>query len=212
MSALRAMIRLEAQTLEALREEVNGIAAEAAHVLNVGSEAEIVAAIRNIASRMEGEITQIILSARTSATSLAFSQVVIEARLDGLESEEDPEDEARAVWVAAAFAAAFVLAALGAVRSRSDVKKIARLQDYRLRRIAATEVAQAYGAACLRAYAFLDPAYYAKRWDATLDMKTCAVCRDHHGETVALEQPFRNGDEPGDVHPNCRCVPEIILV
>lgn len=48
----------------------------------------------------------------------------------------------------------------------------------------------------------------AKRWDATLDHRTCPVCGASHGETTFLEDPFSAGT-PGAVHPGCRCIEEI---
>lgn len=44
-----------------------------------------------------------------------------------------------------------------------------------------------------------------KVWDATLDRRTCSVCADSDGLIVHSSEPFPRG-EPGDVHPNCRCL------
>lgn len=50
-----------------------------------------------------------------------------------------------------------------------------------------------------------------KRWDSTLDSATCAICLNHDGEEVPLDSNFRNGDLPGFVHPNCRCISTILI-
>lgn len=44
-----------------------------------------------------------------------------------------------------------------------------------------------------------------RRWDATLDEHTCPACAAMDGTVVGLDESFAEG-EPGDVHPNCRCV------
>ena len=48
-----------------------------------------------------------------------------------------------------------------------------------------------------------------RRWDATLDMRTCPVCERADGMTVGIDEPFEIG-EPGGVHPRCRCSWELL--
>lgn len=51
-----------------------------------------------------------------------------------------------------------------------------------------------------------------KRWDATLDRKTCAVCRSHDGEIVHAAGAFGGDDRPGDVHAFCRCLETLVFL
>jgi GNAT superfamily N-acetyltransferase len=50
-----------------------------------------------------------------------------------------------------------------------------------------------------------------KWWNAVLDKLTCRTCSVAHGKIVLLGQPFPEG-RPGGVHPNCRCVADIVLL
>ena len=44
-----------------------------------------------------------------------------------------------------------------------------------------------------------------KRWDARRDSKTCGLCREMHGQTVAVDAPFRGGAMSPPLHRRCRC-------
>ncbi len=79
---------------------------------------------------------------------------------------------------------------------------------YRLEMIAATESSKAFneGRTVVSDQVEFD-AY--KRWDATMDTRTCAICADADGEIVSINEQFING-EPGSTHPNCRCTYSII--
>lgn len=210
---LRKLVRIERETLEELKAAVADAAEEIASLLSsVSSRQYAVQIIHDRAERLQAELTRIIIDARDEAAGLAYDEIVIEARVLGIdepeEPEDDPEDDARSSAVAYAFIAAWILALLMA--GNRDIKKVSALQEYRLRRIAATEVPQAYNATALRAYEDIAVSQANKRWDATLDRKTCAICREHDGEEVALNEEFSNGDEPGAVHPNCRCVVTLV--
>lgn len=74
-----------------------------------------------------------------------------------------------------------------------------------LRRIAVTESAEAYGsgrAKVLRAQPRI--IRLLRVWDATLDKRTCPICRGADGTIVGARESFPDG-EPGAVHPWCRC-------
>ncbi len=47
------------------------------------------------------------------------------------------------------------------------------------------------------------------RWDAILDRGTCDICASLNGRVVPAKQGF-GGYSPGNVHPRCRCVAELI--
>ena len=48
----------------------------------------------------------------------------------------------------------------------------------------------------------------ARKWYAELD--ACPVCTDYDGEIVAADDTFP--EEPGGVHPNCRCIDVLVVV
>lgn len=214
---LRKLIRIEADTLEELR-QATAEAAEAA-VAYLGVEgttrAKAVDKLRAISESLQDEVTQIIITARDNAASLAYNEIIIEARnLDieePSEADEDTETEGRALAAGFALASAWLLVML--LAGKRNAKKVSRLQDFRLRRLAATEVAQAYGTASQRIYKLLDKfdkRLVMKRWDATLDMKTCRVCRELHGTEVRITESFPGGATPGNEHPHCRCVSTLV--
>lgn len=138
---------------------------------------------------------------------------------------------------ATAWAAAMVSTILAWSRARREGEQTSlaatsastlERNDHRLRRIAATETARAYNDEhdeALRALvAPTDETMRLEtervgimsglfnRWDATLDRRTCRVCRDHDGEVVPIGMPFRAGDRPGDVHVFCRCIETLIFL
>lgn len=92
-------------------------------------------------------------------------------------------------------------------------KKVKRELDPKLRRIAATEVAQAYQdehaqeleQVAARAKTLPLAVLLHKRWEGVLDRRICPLCANHDNEVVRASEQFRHGHEPGMVHPNCRC-------
>lgn len=127
------------------------------------------------------------------------------------------EDQARAHSVALALTGGFGLttgiglATLLLLRqgSRDPIRRALAQEDYRLRRVAATEVPHAYS----RMHYEIDPGEgWARRWDATLDLRLCKTCRKMHGIIVPIGEPFPGGMVPGDVHPNCRCEPAFVPI
>ena len=51
-----------------------------------------------------------------------------------------------------------------------------------------------------------------RRWDAMLDSKVCRVCADLDGDLAELDESFEGGEEPGFVHPHCRCFPTLVTI
>lgn len=93
-------------------------------------------------------------------------------------------------------------------------------QDYRVRRIATTDTAQAYAdardeaghaAARRHADAVWLPAIL-KRWDATLDRRVCPRCRALDGTLRPIGVDFAGGRDPGHVHPGCRCDSHLVFI
>jgi hypothetical protein len=88
----------------------------------------------------------------------------------------------------------------------SALRGLAASVESNVSRAAATESAQAYdlghvdGASDLGEFqnvVILD------RWEAMLD--ACPKCRSMNGDLVLVGEPFESGEEPGFIHPNCRC-------
>lgn len=75
------------------------------------------------------------------------------------------------------------------------------------RRIVRTEVVNAYNSAKLDLIDSLakEEPGWGKRWDATLDYRTCPFCRSFDGITVGAKENFPQGVEGPPLHPNCRC-------
>ncbi len=214
-SALRQTIRLEAETLEELRSAVDEQIDRAAALLAlVGDDrAAVIQILRGITRNIQTGVTQIIVTARESAAHLAYATVIIEASLaeDSDLPDDNEEDAARAMIVGMSYSSAWLAAALAAVvLGIRDLKRVTRTQDYRLERIATTEVFEAYSAASLEHYKQLPADQWLKRWDAILDARVCHECEAHDGEEVPLDEEFKHGDVPGDIHPKCRCVTTLI--
>ncbi len=100
------------------------------------------------------------------------------------------------------------------------VVEAAAATDYRLRRAATTETARAFSDARdegMDSIAELhkDTTWFPallKTWDATLDRKTCKTCKELDGTTRPWGFSFPGGEEPGYVHPGCRCIVGTLLL
>lgn len=80
--------------------------------------------------------------------------------------------------------------------------------DSRLRRIVTTETARSFSDPAMEA---ADTFQLSRVWNAVLDSKTCKLCASLDGEETLPGETFKNGYEPGWVHPNCRCFSTLIL-
>lgn len=156
------------------------------------------------------EFDEVLFVARMDAREASRKQAALELDLSTIDAAAfTDEDKRRSHAVALALSLAFEKAALILLRQgkKSPIAQAIALEDYRLRRVAATEIPQAYS----RLHYEIDPGEgWAIRWDATLDLKLCQICRGMHGEIVPVGQPFSDGLVPGDVHPNCRCEPAFV--
>jgi Phage Mu protein F like protein len=198
---LRRLLKLEAQNLAELRKLVRE-AVRDVNEINVSNKDRFVSKVEKLSTQLDDEIAVAVNAARQLAAEFAYDEYEEE------EVEYDPEDDARSGAVAASFAAAWLFAMLSV--GPKGQARLTETLDVRLRRIAATEVFQAYSQAVLR----IAPTRkeMLKRWNATLDLKTCATCSSLHGVTIPVNQEFKYGYEPGDVHPRCRCVLELLDV
>lgn len=205
--ASRDLIVLEAETLDELRDAVNQAAVQAAGLLALkgSSRRELIAIIQQIAEQMQEDLTTILIEKRDRASQLAMQYVQIEAEVEDLDEPDDEESRARSYAAAAAFVAAWILIALAA--KKSNIVRNTKLQDYRLKRIAATEIVDAYAQSAAKLQKQL-PVTMTKRWDATLDRRTCEECAALHGTEISVHDEFPEGDPP--LHPQCRCIVSVV--
>ena len=224
-----------------VRRSIADVSDELAQVGNDRARTDGMRIVRNAASALQHTFAATLYRIKTKARVAALEQLDQELAtlredlaLEGHEYEVvDPElsthmeeDHAEAELAAASFRAAWTQAIVSIILSHdvTDVSvailAVPKLMDKRLRRIAATEVSRSYNRELSLGHEGLGsknketvwaPLVW-KFWDATLDAKICAICRKHHGERVLVGMPFSDGDEPGDVHPNCRCISSIIVV
>ncbi|HEU4728398.1 MAG TPA: hypothetical protein VFT22_10925 [Kofleriaceae bacterium] len=145
---------------------------------------------------------------------------------------DDPkhdEDDMAAHAAATSFAASWGTRALAKVLAWSDdpsgslaakIHKTIPEVDSRVRLIATTETSRAFSdehdegvgyVAEQHASSPWAPALF-RVWNAINDRRTCAICEGHDGEIVLAGMQFDGGDEPGDVHPSCRCTPSLVFL
>lgn len=217
--SLRALVQVEANGLDDMRQALQKAAATAAALIDAsdGTRTAIVDALQASCKTLDAELEVFILKLQRAASALAADVIVVELhRLDvdytEVDDEEDPDDEARADSAASSLAAAFLAAGLAMLllRPKPDLQKLVALHDYRLRRTSGTETFSAYSRAMDRYYDQLVETHpeLHKRWDAMLD--ACPICRSLDGEIRPLDQDFTDGYEPGYVHIACRCVSTLL--
>lgn len=93
----------------------------------------------------------------------------------------------------------------------AGTKGLISAESYQVERIARTEYLRAYNIgrheSMVEAQKVLPDLQ--RRWDATLDSRSCDICEAADGQVVDLDEPFIvDGEEfmtPQDSHPNCRC-------
>jgi SPP1 gp7 family putative phage head morphogenesis protein len=86
-----------------------------------------------------------------------------------------------------------------------------KVYENRVRRIIVTETNRAYNAQMVEVMDQLQEQNrdkkIMKRWDATIDKRLCADCREMHGDVVELHAKFRRwGIETPPLHPFCCCI------
>lgn len=145
-------------------------------------------------------------------------------------SDPSQTDAAHAEVAAASYASAWAglaLAALSAWASSGGkgsptvaIQTTIKRSDYRIVRTVVTESARAHSdehrtlvdgiRKANEGRRWLGRAF--RRWDARLDRVVCAVCRGHESEEAPIGGRFKQGHEPGDVHPGCRCISTLIML
>jgi len=220
--SLRALVRSERRTLAlakaAIEPHVERAAMSIAHAPDGDRQRVALATIRRGAPRIRRALADALTSARAGArTSARESLGSMPTAGDQPLSGRDEHDDVAAYAAASSWSAAWATAATAVVLADEDPSRApltaARARAGSLERIAVTETASAFNDERRRAYADVTKSSlaseYFKVWNAVLDRRTCAFCFGKDGQVRALHESF--GETP-PVHPNCRCVVEIVRV
>jgi hypothetical protein len=220
---LRALVRAERRTAamleHAVRPHIERATLSVAHAPAYDQQRVALATIRRTAPglqrALEGALTEARGYARTAGRDLLASAFAVAspAPLSG----RDEHDAAAAHSASSSWSAAWASAATALVLSEDDPARApetaARARAPGLGRIAATETASAFNDERRRAFDDLAKSSLAPElfrvWSAVLDRKTCAFCFGKDGQVRALHESF--GASP-PVHPNCRCIIELVRV
>lgn len=198
----RELIASEAKTLREIRQ---ALLDESYRLDFPEDELDRIAEVQKSKARLIAALIILLLAARRRARAGARRQLLREYGLPG-EAHRGKLDQLAAESAAQSLANAWAAANIG--RALSDERPLPPRQlDARARRIATTETATAWNDEH-RALSEGIPGAL-NRWDATLDARTCRVCRSMDGVTVPVGSPFPEG-EPGFIHPNCRCISTLI--
>lgn len=158
----------------------------------------------------QGDLAEAIVVARinsaragVAAADAALKRIGLEqARLSSIAIEG--ADVARAESAASSYVR-WLRENYGELAELSD-REAAALVRGRIDRIAATESSQAFNTGlreeARRVARDRQVAVY-RTWSALGD--SCPRCSDNEGDTVRVDQPYKSGEEPGSVHPSCRC-------
>lgn len=195
----------------------------------------LLVALRRASLGLRDAVASAVLQGRAGARKAATQRLAAElgqaAKELGVDIERPDagdaiEDPGLAQGAAESYVAAWRAAMTVAVMRWQDgspsqgLRTAHETQAPKLERIAATEVPQAYNAAHdegarLVAEQHQDARWrplIVKRWDATLDRRTCSVCEDMDGRYTLLGLRFKDRLLPGHVHPYDRCQEAIIVL
>jgi hypothetical protein len=229
------MLLTEKRALTQLRREVRTVLGDLSLTIGgaavareqPGARVFVISAI-GAATRDAGErVSRAITEARSDARRVALERISAELGSIGLSTaplarSDGAEDVGIGQFAGGSFASAWGASMMREVLAwADDPKRTPKLSaandalDYRLARLAATEVASAYNDE--HAEAALEvakvPAWRGRlfrRWEAMLDRRLCKVCKAMDGQVVPVDASFTLRREPGLVHPMCRCI-EILV-
>lgn len=198
----------------------------------------ILSALRRLAPDLRTAATAAILASRTRVRGVALQRLdkelaLIErtantnaklARPGMSDAAEDPShaDAAGAslasAWTAGVVATTLAWADSDDASTSPTFAGTVDAVDNRARRIAVTEMARAYNDEHDEGVGWIAETYadetwlvgVLRRWDATLDARTCTRCAGMDGTVLPIGMSF--GVEPGYVHPWCRCIDTLIFV
>ena len=177
-------------------------------------------AIRESRAQVRGDAHQRL---RSEVAALGIAWMASGLHFGDRHAADDVNAHAAADSLAAQWRGLAMARAMRAQRQEKDVRAAIRAAGRAmvpgLTRTAQTEVAQAYNdehRSALREAVRFDQSFrdgefaarvetlVKRRWSALLD--ACSECWPLDGETVGLYEAFTGGEEPGFVHPHCRCV------
>ena len=243
-AAAKALLAVEASALRALRLHTNAATQRLALMVSQSrlqnAETARIIGIHHAQQEAAG-ITQnlgrSLCDARADARAAAVASLdrelaLVEDALDvalkrpGLSTEAGTIDAESAMTTANSFAAAWLLATTAVIKSTdapssgAAVRRAVADIQWRLRRIAATEVPQAYSDEHDKGTGWIASHYenerwivgLFKRWEGMLDRRICPVCERHDGEIVLVGTSYDGDDVPGFVHANCRCIDTILFL
>ena len=217
--ALSALAVADAVRLEADGQDADARRAALLAIILAGSNRMATKLQRTIQDRRQATREQAVQRVRVELKT-ASVQIDITSGVQARLAEDAMHAQSAADALAAAWRANAIAAALEAGRSdESQAAAIAAAgdsMDGRALRTGATEGAQAYSDEHRRVLEdladdegisqTLAAARIVRQWSAILDRRTCSDCADHDGEVSAIGGAFDGGDEPGFVHPLCRCI------
>lgn len=178
----------------------------------------IVVALTDAAGTMEEQLHGGVMLVRGAARGASAESLAVELRAldedDDLDADDDDidEDEAAATVASKGLSAAWLAAALLLLRQRGDDDDPGDIGEDALDKIghrvdgtAITEASTAFNGERLSILGAMPRNGLYKRWDASLDLKTCPECSRLNGVMVPLAHVFPGGAEPGHIHRCCRC-------
>jgi hypothetical protein len=212
---LRALVRAEKRALAHLRRAVAAVLDGAHASFDPADARRALATIRRTAPRLAHSLEQAIVAIRESARADARGTILREigsAIVHPLDGRLE-HDVTAAHTAATSYASAWGARASATVLHESPPEGVhpfrTSARDARLERIAATENASAFNDERRRMMASLDGDARFKVWSAVLDRVTCRYCFGKDGEVRRIAEGF--GATP-PVHPNCRCVIEVVPI
>lgn len=238
------MLATEAKLLVELQAAAQRALAELLHAAQHELDAtrarlRALTALRGAAERLRADVARLTQASRGTARDaagkqladeLAAASATLKVALRTPGPADRADDEHRAAAAADSYVAAWRAGTAAALSKWAQATErpplttalttSTALQDHRLRRIAATEVPQAYSEehaarADQIAVQHADAKWLVllvKCWDATLDRKLCAVCRDMNRRWAVVGTKFKGGLLPGSVHAHCRCQDSLLVM
>jgi hypothetical protein len=221
--SLRSLMRAEHAALGTLRATVAPLVEQAAAAVGptpaTDRERIALSAVRRTAARMQGALDRAVADVRRAARGAARRTIEHELAaglvtpLDGREEHDLAAAHSAAASLSSAWSRSASAMALGDEPADDALRLAGRSLTRRLERTAATETASAFNDERRRVYRDIARSTlaneYVKVWSAVLDRKTCALCFGKDGQVRELHESF--GAWP-PVHPNCRCVIEVVRI